>query len=70
MRSLFVARWAPWPPASGAQLRSAAVVAALAGLGDVDVFLLADPRHSPDVAHAAVTRLVDAAVAGSSSRDT
>jgi hypothetical protein len=49
MRTLFVARWAPWPPASGAQLRSANIVAALAQMGDVDVFLLADPRHSQEL---------------------
>ena len=44
MRSLVVARWAPWPPASGARLRSANIVAALAEMGDVDLFLLAKSR--------------------------
>lgn len=45
IRSLVVARWAPWPPRSGAQLRSQHVIEALASLGPVDVFLLADARH-------------------------
>jgi glycosyltransferase involved in cell wall biosynthesis len=45
IRSLVVARWSPWPPRSGAQLRSAQVVEALGSLGPVDLFLLADGRH-------------------------
>ena len=44
MRTLVVTRWAPWPPTSGARHRSANVIAALADLGEVDVFLLVDPR--------------------------
>lgn len=47
MRSLVVARWSPWPPRSGARHRSANVIAALAELGDVDVFLLGDRREEP-----------------------
>jgi glycosyltransferase involved in cell wall biosynthesis len=47
VRSLVVARWSPWPPRSGARHRSANVIAALADLGDVDVFLLGDRREEP-----------------------
>ena len=49
MRALVVARWAPWPARSGAQLRSAHMIAALASVGDVDVFLHVDPRHGTDL---------------------
>lgn len=50
MRSLVVTRWAPWPPTSGARHRSANVIAALAELGEVDVFLLCDARLESEVA--------------------
>jgi glycosyltransferase involved in cell wall biosynthesis len=46
-RSLVVARWSPWPPTSGSRLRSANVIAALAELGIVDVFLLGQPDEVP-----------------------
>ncbi len=49
MRILVVARWAPWPARSGAQLRSANMITALASLGEVDVFLHVDPRHETEL---------------------
>ena len=54
MRSLVVARWSIGAPTSGAQHRSANVVAALAELGDVDMFLLANPRTVPEPPPAAL----------------
>lgn len=53
MRSLFVGRWDPWPARSGAQLRSAMIVQALAELGPVDLVVLrgdgrAEPLQIPD----------------------
>jgi glycosyltransferase involved in cell wall biosynthesis len=46
MRSLVVTRWVPWPPTSGARLRSATIIAGLAGLGDVDVVIVPSARVS------------------------
>ncbi|MGQ0830928.1 MAG: glycosyltransferase [Microthrixaceae bacterium] len=60
MRSLVVTRWVPWPPTSGARHRSANVIAALAALGEVDVFVLGDPRLESELtppAGLAVARL-------------
>lgn len=43
-----VGQWLSWPPVSGAEQRVAAVVSALAELGDIDFFLLDDRGRSDD----------------------
>ncbi|MGI8873688.1 MAG: hypothetical protein ACR2KP_05070, partial [Egibacteraceae bacterium] len=47
MKTLVVAPVAPWPEASGAQIRLANVVRALSTLGDVDLILLAVQGQEP-----------------------
>jgi hypothetical protein len=58
MRSLFVTRWRPHRPDGGAQLRNAQNIAALAGLGDVDVLSIGREETLEPVAGIGVWRHV------------
>ena len=47
MNILLVAPDLPWPPTTGMRIRNAAILAALAGHGDVDLFSLVGRRSGP-----------------------